>query len=86
MGNECNHEEWPYTFHDYEVIKEGEGGIREGCKRCGKILVTRKGGDGIIDNTIYLKEHARDFLQPTSRFYEREYGKPNWGMKKKHET
>ena len=83
MGNhrECNPDEWPFIFHDYEVIREGEKGIREICRRCGKILITRKGHKGSIDNVRYLEEHRRDFLQPTNKLFEKEWGTPNWDGK-----
>ena len=66
--------------HDYEVLSESIDGIRERCKECGKILITTKGRNDRINNVKYLKEHARDFAQPTgrtSRLYKKIYGKEN---------
>lgn len=54
-------------LHDYQFILESPNGIVEKCKLCKKRLVTNKGIRGKIDNKKYLKEHRRDFLQPTGR-------------------
>lgn len=71
----CKGSAWPSILHDYEVVREGERGIREKCVRCDYTLITRKCVDGSIDNMFYGKEHIRDFIQPHSRYYDREYGK-----------
>lgn len=66
-------------YHDYQKVSESIDGIVEICRECRKRLITKKGKDERIDNVKYLKEHARDFAQPTgrtSRLFRRFYGKP----------
>ena len=58
----------------YKKIKETTDGIVERCKTCKKRLITKKGEKGSIDNKAYLKEHARDFLQPKDKRFKKEWG------------
>lgn len=70
----CDGTGYPHIMHDYVVLREGRGGIREVCTRCDHTLVTHKAFDGTINNKVYGEEHIRDFIQPYSRYYDKEYG------------
>lgn len=64
-------------LHDYQIVSENKEGVREICKTCRKILVTRKDKNERIDNKKYLQEHKRDFLQPKgqdSQLFKKHYG------------
>ena len=68
---------------DLQIIKEDKSGIKEVCKECKRVVLTPKGYKGAIDNKKYLEEHARDFIQPGSRYFDRFYGKgasKNFGL------
>lgn len=63
-------------YHNYELVGENAEAIVEVCKECKHKLISRKDEKGRTDNQAYLKEHARDFSQPTgatkkifNRFY-----------------
>lgn len=70
---------------DYKIIKETDDGVYEICRECKKKLKTPKGKDGRIDNKKYLKEHRKDFLQPTgstAKEFKKHYGEANYEHKK----
>lgn len=73
-------------LHRYIVIRETNDGILEHCEACKKRLVTKKDRRGRIDNKAYLKEHERDFMQPSNPRFEYEWGKPNYGNNKTEKT
>ena len=60
-------------LHNYKEIHQDKDGVREICTRCFNINIVRKGRAEWIDNEAYLKEHARDFLQPGMAGYKEEY-------------
>lgn len=61
-------------LHRYRIIKETNSAIIEVCEQCKRKLITKKGKHGSIDNIKYLKEHRRDFLQPTNKMFKKEWG------------
>ncbi|WP_457635833.1 hypothetical protein [Persephonella sp.] len=62
-------------LHDYKIIKQTTNGMLEVCRICKKRLLTNISIWGTSDNRTYAKEHERDFLQPNSKIFEKEYGK-----------
>ena len=63
-------------YCDYQIITETSSGIREVCRECKKVLLTKKGHKGRVDNKAYIKEHMRDVAQPNSKIFKQYYGEP----------
>lgn len=64
-------------WHAYTDLFEDSGGKVEVCIWCGTKAIYRK-NNGKIDNRAYLKDHVRDFCQPTgptADVFEEIYGK-----------
>ncbi len=58
-------------------VKETSSGTVEICTECKEKIYFNKNTNGDVDNTVYLKEHKRDFLQPngiTGREFKKYYG------------
>ena len=53
-------------IHDFQIKAEDDSVIVEKCKLCGEEKRYNK-VEGKIDNKAYLKDHARDFCQPSGR-------------------
>lgn len=71
--------------HKYETVAEDKTIICEVCILCNNKKVYNKVELGRIDSKEYMKEHARDFVQPngkTGKLFEQLYGKPQ-DMRKK---
>lgn len=64
-------------IHNYKKINEDNSGIKEICRECRKILITKKDPKTQrIDNKKYIKEHKRDTLQPwgiTGKLFKKYY-------------
>lgn len=60
---------------NFELIVETNDGIKEVCVECKRLLLTKKGYQGAIDNRKYLKAHERDFIQTSNPLFEKYYGK-----------
>jgi len=64
--------------HNFTVIHSDQHTQVEVCKDCGFKKQYKK-IDNRINNQEYLKDHVRDFAQPTgptAKIFERYYGKP----------
>jgi hypothetical protein len=65
-------------YHNFTVINVDKDAQLEVCKDCGykkKYNII----SGRVNNQEYLKDHARDFAQPTgptAKIFEHFYGKP----------
>jgi hypothetical protein len=57
-------EKHPTTYHDFERTFENDEAVKEVCVICNRREIYRK-KDGQIDNRKYLRDHIRDFCQPT---------------------
>lgn len=63
-------------FHNFTTIGEDSNSASQVCKKCGEKKVYKK-INGQINNAQYLKDHAKDFAQPTgatAKVFKRFYG------------
>lgn len=63
----------PTCLHNYRMLYNQSDATVEVCVKCKRRLVTRKDQDGNADQFTWLREHERDFLQPTDPRFGREY-------------
>lgn len=65
-------------YHNFTTIHSDSSVQVEVCKQCGYKKKYNK-VQGRVNNTEYLRDHVRDFAQPTgstAEIFERFYGKP----------
>ena len=64
--------------HSIKTINEDSSGIMEICVECKQRFYYKKDSSGRVDNRKYLKDHERDFAQPTGttgKVFKKHYGK-----------
>ena len=64
-------------LHDTKCILDTAEVKIDICTECKKKLIYRKDSQERIDNDQYIKDHKRNFLQPTDKFYYKYYNKKN---------
>lgn len=60
-------------LHDYKILEEIRGGLKERCTRCGDIQFFLAG----ISNYKYLSFHIKQALQPHMPEFKHEYPNSN---------
>ena len=63
-------------FHDLLMIVDTAEVVTKVCTRCKMKWDFTKDPKGRVDNALYQDIHIRHYIQPGSRYFEREYGKP----------
>lgn len=59
-------------FHEFEIIRQGNGYNRERCVRCGKEITT-KWNMNRRENQEYMEIHIGDYLQPCNPNFKKQY-------------
>jgi len=65
-------------LHDMEVLYSLSDAHIEHCKRCKKDFVYPLDYQGEFDRTKFLKDHKRDYLQPSDQLFQQEFSKDNY--------
>ncbi len=69
----CDQENY---YHDPETIVDTPEVVVKICRRCKVEMVCTKDPKGRVDNETFHRFHRRNYLQPSHRHFEREFGKP----------
>lgn len=63
-------------YCSFKVLVSNEEVQKETCRYCGRTEIWKLTPTGaLVDNTGYLRAHARDFCQPGTRIFEEIYGR-----------